>query len=81
MMRNFAMRVLKENGYRPIAARTPTEAIRICKERKAPIELMLTDIVMPEMLQGSRFIQKPMTAELVVRFIRKELDAPAHSPV
>lgn len=50
MVRKFAARVLTESGYSPLAARTPTEAIRICEQHKGAIALMLTDVVMPEML-------------------------------
>ncbi len=36
-------------GYEAIEAATPSEALRICAEHKRPIELLLTDILMPEM--------------------------------
>lgn len=42
-------RVLKKLGYRVISSRSPSEAIRLCKEEKGYIHLMLTDVVMPSM--------------------------------
>jgi PAS domain S-box-containing protein len=47
--------LLTKLGYRVLAARTPTEAIAICREHDGPIHLLLTDVVMPEM-NGRRLV-------------------------
>jgi PAS domain S-box-containing protein len=47
--------LLTKLGYRVLAARTPTEAIAICREQDGPIHLLLTDVVMPEM-NGRRLV-------------------------
>jgi PAS domain S-box-containing protein len=40
--------MLKSTGYRVIATSTPAEALRICGEFATPIDLLLTDMVLPE---------------------------------
>jgi DNA-binding response OmpR family regulator len=41
--------MLKRMGYAVIAAGTPGEAIRLAREHQGPIDLVVTDVVMPEM--------------------------------
>jgi PAS domain S-box-containing protein len=47
-VRHVAARILRENGYTVIETRRPSEALAICAESGATIDLLLTDIVMPE---------------------------------
>jgi signal transduction histidine kinase/CheY-like chemotaxis protein len=49
MVRKLLLRVLKQNGYHVLEARTPKEAIDICRENKKPIPLLMTDMVLPGM--------------------------------
>ncbi|MCB2181572.1 MAG: response regulator [Desulfobulbaceae bacterium] len=42
-------RILDKLGYRVLAATTPAEAIRLAKEYAGEINLLITDVVMPEM--------------------------------
>jgi PAS domain S-box-containing protein len=42
-------RMLEKQGYRVLAAATPGEAIRLGKEHAGGIQLLITDVVMPEM--------------------------------
>ena len=44
-----AQTILERLGYRVLAAATPREALRLASDRARPIELLLTDVVMPEM--------------------------------
>jgi signal transduction histidine kinase/ActR/RegA family two-component response regulator len=50
MVRNLTYELLREQGYQVLVAANGEEAIRICYERGTEqIDLMLTDVVMPEM--------------------------------
>ncbi|HEX3866752.1 MAG TPA: response regulator, partial [Gemmatimonadaceae bacterium] len=46
-VRTLARRTLEEHGYMVLVARTAAEALEISAAR--PVDLLLTDIVMPEM--------------------------------
>ncbi len=46
---NLVQKILKELGYKVLAADTPKEAIRLAKEHKSEIHLIVTDVIMPEM--------------------------------
>ncbi len=48
-LRNMAAEVLVMNGYAVLAAEGPSEALRIGEMHRGPIDLLLTDVVMPEM--------------------------------
>ncbi|NVB79967.1 MAG: response regulator [Kofleriaceae bacterium] len=48
-LRNVVVVVLAEAGYRVRVASTPTEAIELAAETGIPIDLLITDVVMPEM--------------------------------
>jgi PAS domain S-box-containing protein len=49
-LRELAGRILTRNGYQVRFARTAAEAPGIAAEAAQPIDLLLTDVVMPEML-------------------------------
>jgi CheY-like chemotaxis protein len=49
MVRNLATELLKENGYNVMGASGGEEAIRLCRNHKEPIHLLITDVVMPKM--------------------------------
>lgn len=46
-MRTLAVSVLARQGFSVLTASGPTEAERIVKEHPGPIDLLLTDVVMP----------------------------------
>ncbi len=48
-VRSLVRGVLESNGYAVLEASRPEEALDICERHKAPIQLMLTDVVMPQM--------------------------------
>jgi CheY-like chemotaxis protein len=48
-VRRLARSFLENRGYRVLEARHGAEALALCKNRLKPIDLLLTDIVMPEM--------------------------------
>jgi PAS domain S-box-containing protein len=47
-VRRVALRILQHSGYRVLESRTPAEAISLCRERGRSVDLLLTDVVMPE---------------------------------
>jgi PAS domain S-box-containing protein len=47
-VRQVAARVLRDRGYTVLEARRPSEARRVCAEHGSAIDLLLTDVIMPE---------------------------------
>ena len=45
----LARRVLTRQGYRVLAASTPGEALALAQTHTGPLDLLITDVVMPEM--------------------------------
>ena len=48
MLRNLISRGLKLHGYTVLGARHGGEAISLCKQHSGPINLLLTDLLMPK---------------------------------
>ncbi len=48
-VRNLTRRVLEQHGYTVLSARGPGEALLLSERYQGPIDLLLTDVVMPEM--------------------------------
>tara|TARA_R110002096_G_scaffold299503_6_gene494229 strand:+ start:153508 stop:155511 length:2004 start_codon:yes stop_codon:yes gene_type:complete len=48
LLRTFSL-VLEEMGYQVLAAVSPIEAIHLAEEHKGTIDLLLTDVIMPQM--------------------------------
>ncbi len=46
-VRDIAARLLEEQGYKVLCAASPNEAERLLDEREEPIDLLLTDVVLP----------------------------------
>jgi PAS domain S-box-containing protein len=57
IVRHMATKILKKIGYRVINVETPRAAIALCENRKKKIDLILTDVVMPEM-NGCEMIER-----------------------
>jgi PAS domain S-box-containing protein len=47
-VRHVSARILRDYGYTVLETRRPSEALAVCAENKGTIDLLLTDIVMPE---------------------------------
>ncbi len=48
-VRSLVQRILKTQGYTVVTAANPDEALAVAREFKGPIQLMVTDVVMPGM--------------------------------
>ncbi len=48
-VRRLAVRILERQGYTVLEASCGMDALVLCKERKEPLHMILTDVVMPEM--------------------------------
>ena len=51
-VRDLAVRILANAGYRVLGAPSPQEAIRIAEETAGALDLLLTDVVMPGGING-----------------------------
>ena len=58
VLRNMAHIILKDCGYRVLEATTGVEAVEVWNQHPAAIDLLLTDMVMPEGMSGMDLAQK-----------------------
>jgi CheY-like chemotaxis protein len=49
MVRNLSQEILEDSGYRVVVATNGKEGLRVCQEFREHIDLIITDVVMPEM--------------------------------
>jgi two-component system, cell cycle sensor histidine kinase and response regulator CckA len=49
VVRNFAARALKRQGYKVLEASTGVEALEVMEKNKGKVDLVVSDVVMPEM--------------------------------
>ncbi len=56
-VREMAERILSKAGYSVIGAGRGAEAVEICNRREQAIDLLLTDVIMPEML-GTELVER-----------------------
>ncbi|MCX5891884.1 MAG: PAS domain S-box protein [Deltaproteobacteria bacterium] len=70
ILRKLVKNALEINGYKVLEARNGREAITICEQYREPIQLMLTDVVMPQM-SGRELAQslKEMWPEIRVLYM------------
>ena len=58
VLREMAHTILEACGYRILQAGSGVEALRVWEEHEAGIDLVLTDMVMPEGLSGMELAEK-----------------------
>jgi CheY-like chemotaxis protein len=58
-VRALARRVLERTGYRVLEASTPSEALDLARKHSADIDLVVSDVVMPEM-SGPQLVARIM---------------------
>jgi len=52
IVRHFIEKVLQDAGYKVLVATNSQEALKYCKNKSQPIELMVTDVVIPGGMSG-----------------------------
>ncbi len=57
MVRKLSVRVLRKQGYKVLEAPDEGKALMLCEELKEPIQLILTDVVMPGM-SGRKLVDR-----------------------
>jgi two-component system, cell cycle sensor histidine kinase and response regulator CckA len=67
--------VLRSNGYTVLESDSGTEALKICERHKAPIHLLVIDVLMPKM-SGTKLAQRVWSSrpEIKVLFISGHTD-------
>ncbi|HVN06623.1 MAG TPA: response regulator [Bryobacteraceae bacterium] len=77
-VRNLVCRMLVQNGYRVLEACDGHHALRICSAHPEPIELVLTDVVMPNM-KGLELVERLRRVRPGVRILL--MSGYAHEPL
>jgi two-component system cell cycle sensor histidine kinase/response regulator CckA len=67
-VRHLVASMLKSGGYKVIAPATPHEALRICGEFSTPLDLLLTDMVLPE-TDGAQIAEKALASRPNLRVL------------
>ena len=67
-IRDFVTRVLSRKGYRVLSASDGFDALRLCGESADPVDLLITDVVMPRM-GGRELASRIQTAKPGVRVL------------
>ena len=67
-VRNLVCLMLVQNGYRVLEARDGLHALRVCEAHSEPIQLVLTDLVMPNM-QGADLAERLRRARPELRIL------------
>lgn len=57
LVRGLARRVLTKNGYQVLEARNAGEALLLCERHQGAIDLMVSDVIMPQM-NGPELVQR-----------------------
>lgn len=68
-LRALVRRVLERAGYEVIEASSGLAALQMWKERKTHVDLLLTDMVMPDGISGRQLAEKLKTENLNLKVI------------
>lgn len=79
-LREMIAEMLESAGHTVLAARSPAEAVRIAQQHSGPIDLLLTDVVMPgmrgpELAETLRAIRPGLKALLMSGYTQPTADA------
>jgi CheY-like chemotaxis protein len=69
MIRQLAERVLTQLGYKVLQARQADEALRLHEERTEPVDLVITDVIMPGGMTGRDLAERILQRHPSVRVL------------
>jgi len=69
LLRDMAHTILKDCGYKVVEARSGVQALDVWKHHPGKIDLVLTDIVMPEGISGMELAKKLLPARPSLKVI------------
>ena len=70
IVRHLTCEMLENGGYTVMNAGDPVQAIDLCREHRGPIDLLLTDVVMPQMDGRTLYRQlSPERPEMKVLYV------------
>lgn len=69
VLRDLAQAILEELGYRILQAPNGKSALTVWEEHQGAIDLLLTDVVMPEGLSGVELAQKLVAGKPALRVV------------
>jgi two-component system cell cycle sensor histidine kinase/response regulator CckA len=59
----FVTEVLESRGYDVLSAHSGAAALRKCSEREVPVDLLLTDVIMPGGMSGAELAERLQTRQ------------------
>jgi len=69
VLRDMAQIILKDCGYHVFEARSGVEALEVWKRQRGDIDLVVTDVVMPEGMSGMELAQKLLPVQPSLKII------------
>ena len=68
VVRGLTRKILMQAGYNVLDAKSGEEAIRLCRAHAGPIDLLLTDVVMPE-ISGKEVAERLLELRPAIRVL------------
>ena len=68
-VRGLAVQLLKRQGYTVLEASRASEALALCQSHPATIDLLLTDVVMPGVLNGQQLAERAQATRKEMRVL------------
>jgi CheY-like chemotaxis protein len=60
LQRTLLKQLLRKQGYTILEARDGPEALQVCLLHRGPIQLLITDVVMPRMMSGPELAERAL---------------------
>ncbi len=69
VVRGLAVQILKRQGYTVLEAKEASEALALCQSHSAKIDLILTDVVIPGLVNGRQLAEQAMAIRQEMRVL------------